>query len=193
MQFFSKNPIFLVSELFHSTKILDSVGFDPKYSAIGTVVFSLCCFIVTPVASYFLDKYGRVVTTIWSLSSMSVCLLFSTVFLLKPFGLNLELLVLPAIGMYMIVYEVGIGPIRWMVASEMFPIQFRGLSNAISSSALLTSLFIVGLVFPTIQNMLGKFVFLLFGVVSFLSAIYSGVQNMENVKVGILCMSVISI
>ena len=99
----------------------------------------------------------------------------------------------PMVGMYMIVYEVGIGPIRWMVASEMFPIQFRGISNAISSSTLLTCIFMVGFVFPTIQDILGKYVFLLFGVVSFLSAIYSGVQNMENVKVGILCMSVISI
>ena len=108
---------------------------------------------------------------------MSVCLLFSTIFLLKPFGLNLELLVLPAVGMYMIVYEVGIGPIRWMVASEMFPIPVRGISNAISSSALLTSLFIVGFLFPTIQNSLGKYVFLLFGVVSFVSAFYCAVEN----------------
>ena len=87
---------------------------------------------------------------------MSVCLLFGTFFLLKPFGMNLELLVLPAVGMYMIVYEVGIGPIRWMVASEMFPIQFRGISNAISSSTLLTCIFMVGFVFPTIQDMLGS-------------------------------------
>ena len=108
---------------------------------------------------------------------MSVCLFFSTLFLLKPLGLNLELLVLPAVGMYMIVYEVGIGPIRWMVASEMFPVQFRGISNAISSSTLLTSIFIVGFVFPTVQDLLGKYVFLLFGVVSFFSAIYSAVRN----------------
>ena len=108
---------------------------------------------------------------------MSVCLFFSTLFLLKPLGLNLELLVLPAVGMYMIVYEVGIGPIRWMVASEMFPVQFRGISNAISSSTLLTSIFIVGFVFPTVQDLLGKYVFLLFGGVSFFSAIYSAVRN----------------
>ena len=167
----------LFKPAFHSTKILDSVGFDPQYSAIGTVVFSLCGFIVTPVASYFLDEYGRVTATVWSLFSMSVCLFFSTLFLLKPLGLNLELLVLPAVGMYMIVYEVGIGPIRWMVASEMFPVQFRGISNAISSSTLLTSIFIVGFVFPTVQDLLGKYVFLLFGVVSFFSAIYSAVGN----------------
>jgi len=169
-----------VAIFLYSTKILDSIGFDPEYSAIGTVVFSVCGFIVTPVASFFLDEYGRVTATVWSLLSMSVCLLFGFLFLLKPFGLNLELLLLPAVGMYMIVYEVGIGPIRWMVASEMFPIQFRGISNAISSSTLLTCIFIVGFVFPTIQDLLGKYVFLLFGVVSFFSAIYVKIRVPET-------------
>ena len=156
----------------YSTKILDSVGFNPEYSAIGTVVFSLCGFIVTPVASYFLDEYGRVTATVWSLLSMSISLFLGTVFLLKPFGLNLDLFVLPAVGIYMIVYEVGIGPIRWMVASEMFPIQYRGISNAISSCTLLSCIFIVGFVFPTIQDILGKYVFFLFGLISLISAVY---------------------
>ena len=62
-------------------------------------------------------------------------------------------------------FEVGLGPIPWLIGAEIFPARIRTEAMGISSTLNWLSNFAVGLSFPTISLALGPLSFVPFGVV----------------------------
>jgi len=62
-------------------------------------------------------------------------------------------------------FEVGLGPIPWLIGAEIFPNRVRSKAMAISSTINWLSNFAVGLSFPSISLALGPASFVPFGVV----------------------------
>lgn len=63
---------------------------------------------------------------------------------------------------YVLTYGLGIGPIPYFIASELFDVGPRPAAMAIGSVCNWGGNFIVGLLFPSIVNAIGAFTFLIF-------------------------------
>jgi len=73
-----------------------------------------------------------------------------------------------AVGMVLVFvsfFEVGLGPIPWLIGAEIFPNRIRSQAMGISSTINWMSNFAVGLSFPSLSLALGPLSFVPFGVV----------------------------
>lgn len=62
-------------------------------------------------------------------------------------------------------FEIGLGPIPWLIGSEIYPRHVRTSAMSISSTINWLSNFAVGLTFPTLSHVLGPMSFVPFGIV----------------------------
>lgn len=63
---------------------------------------------------------------------------------------------------YVIFYGLGLGPIPYFIGSELFDVGPRPVAMALGSVANWGGNFIVGMTFPTLQESLGPYTFLIF-------------------------------
>ena len=73
-----------------------------------------------------------------------------------------------SVGMVLIFvsfFEVGLGPIPWLIGAEIFPTRVRSAAMSVSSTINWLSNFAVGLSFPSLSLALGPLSFVPFGVV----------------------------
>uniref|UniRef100_A0AAV1T859 Hexose transporter 1 n=1 Tax=Peronospora matthiolae TaxID=2874970 RepID=A0AAV1T859_9STRA len=70
-------------------------------------------------------------------------------------------------------FEIGLGPIPWLIASEMFPPKSRTAATSIATMVNWLGLFIIGIVFPTMQRALGNFIYVPFAITLSLTLAFS--------------------
>jgi len=72
--------------------------------------------------------------------------------------------------MFMAFMQGAVGPVTWLVISEIFPIRVRGLGVGISVFCLWIANFIIGLTFPVLLGAVGLsttfFIFVALGILS---------------------------
>lgn len=73
---------------------------------------------------------------------------------------------------YTMMFELGPGPIPWMIVNEFVPSEYKAGCQAICSFTSWTGTFIIGLIFEPLEDLIDNYVFVIFGVVCFLGAIY---------------------
>ncbi|POM75548.1 Solute carrier family, facilitated glucose transporter [Phytophthora palmivora] len=61
-------------------------------------------------------------------------------------------------------FEIGLGPIPWLIVAEMFPAKPRPTAMSIATMVNWSCSFLVGLMFPTMQRELGEYTFVPFCV-----------------------------
>ena len=80
----------------------------------------------------------------------------------------------------MLAFNLGPGPIPWLLASETVPVEFKAGVQAFGSASLFFWTFIIGLFFPAMQNAIGQYVFLVFAVMCGLSVAYIKFRCVET-------------
>jgi SP family facilitated glucose transporter-like MFS transporter 8 len=79
-------------------------------------------------------------------------------------------LALSAIGMFLLGFSLGLGPIPWLIMAEIIPTEARGTLSALGTALCWASSFVVTLVFNTLEETLTKQgTFLLFAGICFAS------------------------
>ncbi|KAK4490320.1 hypothetical protein RD792_000988 [Penstemon davidsonii] len=125
--------------IFYSTTIFESAGITSSNSA--TVGVGAVQVIATAVATWLVDKTGRRILLILSSSGMAVSLLLVAVsFFLKGFvekdstmyGVLGILSVVGVVGMILF-FSLGMGPIPWLIMSEILPIKIKGLAGSLAT------------------------------------------------------------
>lgn len=152
--------------MYYSTTIFLS-AYDAStsmYMAIGTSALNLVC---TLVQVAIIDFVGRRFLLI--LSQAGACLFCITLVIGGVFGVN-ELLV-ASVFLFVASFAIGLGPIPWMITSEMSPTYAASSMGAIATCANWSMNFFIGLIFPTFMDELSSFAFIIFGCILFLSTI----------------------
>ncbi|KAI9288382.1 major facilitator superfamily domain-containing protein [Umbelopsis sp. AD052] len=152
--------------MYYSTTIFLS-AYDAEtsmYMAIGTSALNLVCTIVQVV---LIDRVGRRFLLI--LSQAGACLFCITLVIGGYFVIN-ELLV-ASVFLFVASFAVGLGPIPWMITSELSPTYAASSMGAIATCANWSMNFVIGLVFPTLMDSLNSFSFIIFGCILFCSTI----------------------
>ncbi|CAH0479962.1 unnamed protein product [Peronospora belbahrii] len=145
--------------MFYASSFFKNVGLkDPLVGA--TLVYTVNV-ISTGVALVLMDTAGRRPLLIFSTSGM---ILSSVVLTLGLMG-ALPFASMASVGGVMCFvwfFEIGLGPIPWLIVAEMFPAKPRPTAMSIATMVNWSCSFLVGLTFPTMQYQLGEYTFVPF-------------------------------
>lgn len=134
------------------------------YMAIGVSCLNL---VFTLIQVGIIDYVGRRVLLITS--AAGACVFCVTLVIGGYFGLN-ELLV-ASVYIYVAFFAIGLGPIPWMITSEMSPTYAASSMGGIATCFNWTMNFIIGLIFPTLMDSMGSFAFVIFAAILFVATI----------------------
>jgi MFS transporter, SP family, solute carrier family 2 (facilitated glucose transporter), member 3 len=152
---------------YYSTSFFDGVIDNPL---LGTTIVGAVNVVATYVALLLMDKVGRKTLILWSSGGMLLSCVVIVLSLLGYFG---HILALVAVNVYVIFFEIGLGPIPWLIVAEMFEAKYVAVAMAVSSQMNWTCNFIIGLVFPYMSIYLGAYSFVPFAIVLLFAFIFT--------------------
>jgi SP family arabinose:H+ symporter-like MFS transporter len=151
--------------MYYAPEIFKATGAGTNASLTQTILVGLINFLFTILALWLIDKVGRKALLLVGSASMAVCLVvigaaFHTGHTSGPWVLIFILL-------YVASFAVSLGPVVWVIMSEIFPNRIRGKATAIASMALWTADYIVSQTFPPMLASAGPAItFWIFGFMS---------------------------
>lgn len=150
--------------IYYGPSILNKAGFTMDDALGGQVTIGFVNTLFTFIAIYTIDKWGRKPLLKFGTAGVIISLL--AISLLFFLGNNYSNYVIIGILVYIACYAFSLGPVQFVIASEIFPTKIRGRALTISTFFLWGANAIVGQVFPSMLNVLGpEGTFLVFGVI----------------------------
>jgi SP family galactose:H+ symporter-like MFS transporter len=122
---------------------------------------------MTLVAMRLLDTAGRRALLLWGLGGMVAMLLVLSAGFALGVGGWVAWITVGGVAAYVGFFAIGLGPVFWLLISEIFPLAVRGRGMSIATVANWGSNFAVTLVFPPLVEALGSAAaFLIFAVLT---------------------------
>lgn len=122
--------------IYYSPKIFLMAGFDGTVSTIGASVgVGVVNVIFTIVSVYFVDRLGRRKLYFAGLGGIILSLVSLSMFFLMVdrLGETGKWLSVLLVFLYVGFYAISIGPLGWLIVSEIFPHQVRGIGSSLGS------------------------------------------------------------
>ena len=143
--------------IYYAPTILQGVGFSEggaiAATALGVGVVNVG---FTILAVRIIDRAGRRPLLIIGLIGMVVSLiLLGVVFSLDSTSGAAGLLATVCLGLYIASFAISLGPVFWLMISEIYPLRIRGTAMSVASIANWGSNFLVALTFPVLLAALG--------------------------------------
>lgn len=162
--------------IYYAPTIFKTAGFDSNLTAIyATTGIGVVNFIMTIVAVFFTDKIGRKPLLYFGLTGVMLSLfaLGTSFAFANVLGSSLKWVAVGSLITYIICFAMSLGPIGWILVSEVFPLKIRGIAMSICTvSNFAFNFFVVGS-FPILLHRIGgAWTFWMFGAVSFLCIIF---------------------
>eukprot|EP01018_Ginkgo_biloba_P008197 Gb_25441 [translate_table: standard] len=164
--------------LFYSSSILESAGI----SSVGAASLGLAAIqvVMTAVSAWLMDKAGRRLLLLVSSGGMAVCLfLVGLAFYLKSHlsqGSHFETffsgLAFISLLVYIISYSIGVGPIPWIIMSEILPVNVKGLAGSIATLANWLSSWVVTMTVNMLLEWSSAGTFMLYALICALTLIF---------------------
>jgi SP family galactose:H+ symporter-like MFS transporter len=122
----------------------------------------------TLVAMQLIDRIGRRPLLLVSLAGMSLSLfVLGLAFSLPQLSGSLGWIAVASLMVYVGSFAVGLGPVFWLILSEIYPLRIRGRAMSVGTVGNWSANLLVALSFLTLTQVLGKpATFWLYGVVS---------------------------
>lgn len=139
-----------------STSFFEGVIDNPL---VGTTIVGAVNVVATYVALLLMDRCGRRTLILWSAGGMFLSCIVIIMSLLHYFSNMWALL---AVNSYVSFFEIGLGPIPWLIVAEMFDAKYVAVAMSACSQLNWACNFIVGLGFPYMNKYLGPYSFLPF-------------------------------
>lgn len=156
------------SIMYYGTQILQSSGFGTKTALIGNVANGLIAVVAVIVGMSIINRVNRRSMYLTGLIGVTISLISISItsFVLAGSPM-LPYLILTMTVMYLAFYQGAIGPLTWLLLSEIFPIRLRGIGMGMAVLCLWISNFLVGLFFPVLLNGIGlSATFIVFSIAS---------------------------
>lgn len=141
------------SIIYYAPEIFKSVGFGVESAFMQTIIIGLIITSFTFVALVLIDKIGRRTLLLWGITGMVIFL-----FLIGGvYHLQLEKgpwLLLSILG-FIACFGASLGPIPWVIMSEIFPNKARGIAMSVSVLLLWLSIVAITQFFPMLLESIG--------------------------------------
>lgn len=120
--------------IYYAPEIFKSIGFGAESAFTQTIIIGLVNMIFTLVAIWLIDKTGRKRLLIWGVTGMVICLFATGLCFYFHFDQGPWLLIF-ILG-YIASFAVSLGPIPWVLMSEIFPTKIRGVAMSLATLVL---------------------------------------------------------
>ena len=138
----------------YTSTIFKSIGANLDKQLFETVAIGVVNTVFTLLAMWQVDKLGRRPLMLMGSLGLSVIYLVLAFLLRDNAGAGwVSLFVLLAIGMY----ATSLAPVTWVIISEIFPNDIRGIASSVAIVSLWIAYFILVFTFPVLAEHLGAF------------------------------------
>ena len=144
--------------IYYAPTILKFAGMSSAPAAIlASVGVGVVNVLLTLVAMQLIDRVGRRPLLLVSLAGMAVSLfVLGLAFSLPQFSSSLAWIAIGSLMVYVGSFAVGLGPVFWLILSEIYPLGIRGRAMSVGTIANWGANLIVALSFLTLTQVLGK-------------------------------------
>jgi len=155
--------------LYYAPTIFKGLGFGNDAAMWQTVIMGIVNIIFTLVAIFTVDKFGRKPLLIIGSIGMAIGMFaIGALAYFQVIGVSTLIFIV----IYTAAFMMSWGPICWVLISEIFPNTIRGKAIAIAVAAQWIANFVVSSTFPSLEAFSITFTYLLYGVMSVLSALF---------------------
>jgi sugar porter (SP) family MFS transporter len=168
--------------IYYAPTIFRSAGLSSdSVSILATAGVGLVNVVMTVVAMNLMDRVGRRPLLLWGLGGMILMLLvLAGGFAWGAHG-AVAYFTVASVAAYVGFFAIGLGPVFWLLISEIFPLAVRGRGMSVASVANWGMNFVVTLVFPPLVAALGSAsAFLVFAVLSVGAFIFTWAEVPET-------------
>lgn len=137
--------------IYYGPTIFKEAGLESGQWFTGTVILGVINMLATIPAIFLVDKIGRKPLLLWGATGAFISLLGSS-FCMN--GWRPELLIV-FIGVYLACFAFSLGPISWVVISEIFPVTIRGKALSFSTLILWIATAFIAQTFPMLNEGIG--------------------------------------
>ena len=147
----------------YAQEIFQSAGFTLDDVLFNIVVTGVVNVIFTFIAIFTVDRFGRRALMLLGASGLAgIYLILGTCYFFNVSGWFMVVLVVLAIACY----AMSLGPVTWVLLSEIFPNRVRGIAMAVGTFALWAACFVLTYTFPLLNKALGSSgTFWIYGVI----------------------------
>lgn len=137
----------------YAQEIFQSAGYSLGDVLFNIVVTGVANVVFTFVAIYTVDRLGRRALMLFGAGGLAgIYLILGTCYFFEVSGLLMVVLVVLAIACY----AMSLGPVTWVLLSEIFPNRVRGIAMATCTFALWVGSFTLTYTFPWLNKFLGS-------------------------------------
>ncbi len=143
--------------IYYAPTILSDTGLTKSSSITQTVFVGVTNVVFTVIAVLLLDRIGRRKLLLGGTIGLTVSLLLIAVYFTTPYlQQNAPYLALVALLIYIASFAVGLGPVFWLMISEIFPTGIRSKAMSVSTVANWGANFIVAATFLSLGNLITR-------------------------------------
>jgi SP family arabinose:H+ symporter-like MFS transporter len=139
--------------IYYGPRILSDAGINITNALLGQIIFGIANFLFTLIAIWKVDKMGRRPLYIVGALGATVCLFFTGVCFYTDATNNIALVI--SIILFLACFAFSIGPLKFVIASEIFPTKIRGRALALSIMVMWIADTIVGQLTPMFLGSVG--------------------------------------
>eukprot|EP01095_Lingulamoeba_sp_RSL-Kostka_P012870 TRINITY_DN5196_c0_g1_i1.p1 TRINITY_DN5196_c0_g1~~TRINITY_DN5196_c0_g1_i1.p1 ORF type:complete len:518 (-),score=164.85 TRINITY_DN5196_c0_g1_i1:25-1578(-) len=169
------------SVLYYASTVFGNAGFSSgAAAALATIGVGVVKLIMTLFSTALVDRAGRRIMLSIGISVMCVALTLLTIASIiqdpENEGGVVSWITIIAMFCYVSGYQLGFGPISWLIISEIFPLKIRSRALSIAVICNFTSNFIVSVSFLSLIELIGSagsyFLYLIISIVALAFVIF---------------------
>ncbi|RYY33777.1 MAG: MFS transporter [Sphingobacteriaceae bacterium] len=119
--------------IYYAPKIFESAGSSADTALMLTVIIGFINTVFTFIAIGFIDKLGRKTLLLWGVAGMVLSLIGTAYCFLTGAG---AIYLMAFIFIYIASFAASLGPIPWVIMSEIFPTKTRGIAMSFATTVL---------------------------------------------------------
>lgn len=166
--------------IFYTTDIFKASGtkLDPQTAAILVGIFQV---ITTFISSSTIDKLGRRILLLTSAVLISISTLMLAVYFTVKYRIHTDnhimaewsLLPVISISVFIIAYSLGLGPIPWVIAVEVFPTEIQSITSSIGGTFNWFLAFVLTKSYLSVSDAIGQdSTFYIFSLMSLIGVVF---------------------
>ncbi|XP_055629804.1 solute carrier family 2, facilitated glucose transporter member 3-like isoform X2 [Toxorhynchites rutilus septentrionalis] len=145
---------------FYSVSIFESVGLSSSVAKFANLGVGCLNLFISFLGPYLMAKFNRRTLSLLSISSCAVNLCSLTMVLQYIDAVSwFKYACISIILLYIVGYQIGLGPIPFFIGAELFEQSSRPAAMALGSLSSWGCNFLLGIFFPVMQSAWGAFVF----------------------------------
>jgi sugar porter (SP) family MFS transporter len=143
--------------IYYSPTILSYTGLNADAAITQALTIGIVNVVFTVVAILLLDKVGRRALLLTGTVGLTVSLVVLGVFFqVHALQASAPWLALAALLLFMASFAIGLGPVFWLMISEIYPLRYRSQAMAVSTVGNWAANFLVSYFFLSLVGWLGK-------------------------------------